>query len=80
MSRDIAETRPAQRSVRTGPGLTAQKLMLSLPYWPASESVRFCPAALAAPGAISQYDGLTPSLPIRLITRPPPCLTMIGST
>ena len=54
MSRDIACTRPAQRSVRTGPGLTAQKLMPCLPYWPASDIVRFCPAALAAPGQISQ--------------------------
>ena len=54
MSRDMASTSPAQRSVRTGPGLTATKLMSSLPYWPASESVRFCPAALAAPGQISQ--------------------------
>ena len=60
MSRDIALTRPAQRSVRTGPGLTAQKLMAFLPYWPASDIVRFCPAALAAPGQISQYDGFTP--------------------
>jgi hypothetical protein len=31
MSRDIALTSPAQRSVRTGPGLTATKLMLFLP-------------------------------------------------
>src|SRR5262249_46394352 len=54
MSRDIALTSPAQRSVRTGPGLTAHRLMLCLPYWPASDIVRFCPAALAAPGAISQ--------------------------
>jgi len=54
MSRDIAATKPAQRSVRTGPGLTAQKLMLCLPYWPASDIVKFCPAALAAPGATSQ--------------------------
>src|SRR5215510_7579384 len=38
---------------RTGPGLTAQKLILCLPYWPASDSVRFWPAALAAPGQIS---------------------------
>ena len=80
MSRAMASTRPAQRSVRTGPGLTATKLILSLPYWPASDSVRFWPAALAAPGQISQYDGFTPSLPIRFTTRPPPCLTMIGST
>ena len=80
MSRDIALTSPAQRSVRTGPGLTATKLMLFLPYCPASDSVRFCPAALAAPGQISQYDGFTPSLPIRFTTRPPPCFTMIGST
>ena len=54
MSRAMASTRPAQRSVRTGPGLTATNEMPSLPYWPASESVRFCPAALAAPGQISQ--------------------------
>ena len=71
MSRAIASTRPAQRSVRTGPGLTARKLILSLPYCAASASVRFCPAAFAAPGAISQYEDLTPSLPIRLTTRPP---------
>src|SRR5260221_242038 len=56
MSRDIAATSPAQRSVRTGPGLTAQKLMLCLPYWPASDIVRVCPAALAAPGAICDVD------------------------
>src|SRR5215469_1255905 len=54
MSRAIASTRPAQRSVRTGPGLTATKLILSLPYCAASASVKFCPAAFAAPGAISQ--------------------------
>src|SRR5713226_153035 len=71
---------PAQRSVRTGPGLTAHRLMLCLPYWLASDIVRFCPAALAAPGAISQYECLTPSLPMRLTTRPPPWRTMIGST
>src|SRR5215475_12757414 len=55
MSRDIALTRPAQRSVRTGPGLTAQKLILCLPYWPASDSVRFWPAALAAPGQMLDH-------------------------
>src|ERR1700722_19175966 len=59
MSRAIASTRPAQRSVRTGPGLTATKLISSLPYCAASASVRFCPAAFAAPGAISQWEGLT---------------------
>src|SRR5574340_186427 len=47
MSRDIAFTRPSQRSVRTGPGLTATKVILSLPYCPASDSVRFWPAAFA---------------------------------
>src|SRR5438552_18848323 len=45
LSPAIASTRPAQRSVRTGPGLTATKLILSLPYCPASASVRLCPAA-----------------------------------
>src|SRR6476661_8035305 len=58
MSRAIAATRPAQRSVLTGPGLTAQKLMLFLPYWPASDIVRFCPAALAAPRADHHVDAL----------------------
>src|SRR5450756_2372331 len=51
MSRAIASTSPAQRSVLTGPGLTATKLILSRPYCPASDIVRFCPAALAAPRA-----------------------------
>src|SRR6516164_4928667 len=46
--------RMAQRSVRTGPGLTTTKLILSLPYCAASASVKFCPAAFAGPGAISQ--------------------------
>ena len=54
MSRDIARTSPAQRSVRTGPGFTAQNEMLCFPYCPARAMVRFWPAALAAPGAISQ--------------------------
>src|SRR5262249_56419655 len=76
----LASTRPAQRSVRTGPGLTATKLILSLPYCAASARVRFCPAAFAAPGAISQYEGLTPSLPIRLTTRPRRWLCIIGNT
>src|SRR5689334_8986215 len=79
ISRAIALTRPDHRSVRTGPGLTATKLILSLPYWLASDFVRFCPAALAAPGAISQYETLTPSLPIRLTTRPFFCFCIIGS-
>src|SRR5437773_4863896 len=56
MSRDIALTRPVQRSVRTGPGFTAHRLMPYLPYWLASALVRFWPAALHAPGPISQYD------------------------
>ena len=73
MSRAIASTSPAQRSVRTGPGFTATKLMLNRPYWPASALVRFCPAALHAPGTISQYDSFTPSLPMRFTTRPLPC-------
>src|ERR1700722_2256741 len=51
MSRDMALTRPSQRSVRTGPGFTATNEMPCLPYWPASAFVRFCPAALAAPGS-----------------------------
>ena len=80
MSRDIAFTSPAQRSVRTGPGFTAHRLMLYLPYCDASDRVRFWPAALQAPGTISQYDSFTPSLPIRFTTRPPPCFLMIGST
>ena len=48
----LDETSPALGA--HGPGFTATKLTLSLPYWPASESVRFCPAAFAAPGQISQ--------------------------
>src|SRR5438132_13019195 len=79
MSRDIALTSPAQRSVRTGPGFTAHRLMLYLPYCEASALVRFCPAALHAPGTISQYDSFTPLLPLRFTTRPPPCFLMIGS-
>src|SRR5215469_3719761 len=79
MSRAIALTRPVHRSVRTGPGFTATKLILSLPYWLASDLVRFWPAALAAPGAISQYETFTPSLPIRFTTRPFFCFCMIGS-
>ena len=79
MSRAIALTRPAHRSVRTGPGFTATKVMPCRPYCPASALVRFCPAALQAPGTISQYDSLTPSLPMRFTTRPPPCAFMIGS-
>ena len=47
--------RSANWTRRELPGVfTATKLMLSLPYWLASDMVRFCPAALAAPGAISQ--------------------------
>ena len=79
MSRAIAFTSPSQRSVRTGPGFTATKVMLKRPYWPASALVRFWPAALHAPGTISQYESFTPSLPMRLTTRPPPCCFMIGS-
>ena len=39
MSRD-GWTSPVQRSVRAGPGLTQANLMLFLPYWLASDSVR----------------------------------------
>ena len=42
--------------------------------------VKFWPAALAAPGAISQYEYLGPSLPIRLTMRPWPLRCMCGST
>jgi hypothetical protein len=49
----MAATSPDQRSVRTGPGLTAQKLILCA-VLAGERQVRFWPAALAAPGAISQ--------------------------
>src|ERR1700741_987482 len=49
MSRAMALTRPVQRSVRTGPGLTATKLILSLPYWLGGGNVKNFPAAVGAP-------------------------------
>ena len=40
---------------------------------------QICPAVDGAPGAISQYETLTPSLPIRFTTRPFFCFCMIGN-
>ena len=53
-SRAIASSSPSHLSVSTGPGFIATKVMLSFPYCPANDKVKFCPAALAAPGVISQ--------------------------
>ena len=54
LSRANAFSRPSQRSVSTGPGLTVFTRMPFGPYCSASDDAKFRSAAFAAPAVISQ--------------------------